>query len=59
MSSLTRTDCHGIARELLINARYERKPEAKRTLLRLSRTWVQLALVARRDGAIKFRERAI
>jgi hypothetical protein len=56
VSALTRADCHGIARELLINARHECKPEAKRAFLRLSRTWVQLALVARRDGPIRFRE---
>lgn len=55
MSTLSRTDCHDIARDLLISAYHERELGAKRTFLRLSRTWVQLAKVARRDGPIRFR----
>ena len=59
MSTLTRSHCHEIARELLISARYENRAETKRAFLRLSRTWLNLALVARRRGPINFRERNV
>jgi hypothetical protein len=59
VSTLTRRHCHEIARELLISAHHENRPEAKRAFLRLSRTWVNLALVARARGPIHFRGRSV